>query len=250
MHRKWKVVGHRGFAARYPENTLAGFAAAIALGVDAIELDVHLSKDGVPLVLHDQGLNRTSGHPASVHQLAFADLQKISCHYPEKFGERFYPLPLQALAQVSEIFQYWGGSVFIELKRKSMDILGREEFLQKVLDASQLLGAQAGGSERRKLISFDWQLLALAKKHCKEIPIGWCLENFDEETEDLATQLDPDMLIAKPSLIGEAQLWSGAWDWFIYDIETAQQAQEWHARGAAWIEADDPLGVSAERAID
>lgn len=51
------VIGHRGARGLHPENTLAGFAAALALGVDALELDVALTADGVVVVTHDPALN-------------------------------------------------------------------------------------------------------------------------------------------------------------------------------------------------
>jgi glycerophosphoryl diester phosphodiesterase len=52
-----KLIGHRGARGLFPENTLEGFAGAISLGVDAIELDVGLTRDGVPVVCHDPALN-------------------------------------------------------------------------------------------------------------------------------------------------------------------------------------------------
>lgn len=54
------VIGHRGAAGHAPENTLAGVAAAAALGADAVECDVRLSSDGVPVVIHDDDLRRTT----------------------------------------------------------------------------------------------------------------------------------------------------------------------------------------------
>jgi glycerophosphoryl diester phosphodiesterase len=53
-------IAHRGASGRAPENTHAAFAAALALGVDAIELDCQLSADGVPVVIHDETLERTT----------------------------------------------------------------------------------------------------------------------------------------------------------------------------------------------
>ncbi|MGA7203547.1 MAG: glycerophosphodiester phosphodiesterase family protein [Specibacter sp.] len=55
-----RIYAHRGVSAHYPENTLAAFARAIELGVDGIELDVHLSGDRVPVVIHDDTVERTT----------------------------------------------------------------------------------------------------------------------------------------------------------------------------------------------
>lgn len=54
------VCGHRGYAGKYPENTMTGFVAAAELGVDMIELDVVMSRDGIPVISHDYELDRTS----------------------------------------------------------------------------------------------------------------------------------------------------------------------------------------------
>ena len=62
------VVGHRGAPNKAPENTLASFEAAIAIGVDAIELDVHLSRDGHLIVIHDAALDRTTDGQGLVHE--------------------------------------------------------------------------------------------------------------------------------------------------------------------------------------
>ena len=55
------IIGHRGASAVAPENSMAAFEAAIAAGADGIEFDVHLSRDGVPVIIHDETLQRTHG---------------------------------------------------------------------------------------------------------------------------------------------------------------------------------------------
>jgi glycerophosphoryl diester phosphodiesterase len=59
-------IAHRGASAEAPENTLAAFRRALALGVDGIELDVQVSRDGVPVVFHDATLNRLTGRPGRI----------------------------------------------------------------------------------------------------------------------------------------------------------------------------------------
>jgi glycerophosphoryl diester phosphodiesterase len=71
------VIGHRGARARVPENTLPSFAFAVAAGVDAIELDLHLSRDGVPVVMHDPTLERTTGVAGRLVDRTAADLATL-----------------------------------------------------------------------------------------------------------------------------------------------------------------------------
>ena len=57
------VVAHRGYAARYPENTIVALAAAVAGGTRFLEFDVQLSRDEVPLLCHDESLSRVADRP-------------------------------------------------------------------------------------------------------------------------------------------------------------------------------------------
>jgi glycerophosphoryl diester phosphodiesterase len=76
LHRPLKIA-HRGASARAPENTLAAFTEAIRLGADAIELDVHLSSDGVPVVIHDDTVDRTTNGRGPVAAISVRDLRRL-----------------------------------------------------------------------------------------------------------------------------------------------------------------------------
>jgi glycerophosphoryl diester phosphodiesterase len=71
------VIGHRGNAAHAPENTIESFAQAVAAGADAIELDVHLAADGVPVVFHDAHLGRTTDGAGAVAEMTFERLRSL-----------------------------------------------------------------------------------------------------------------------------------------------------------------------------
>lgn len=72
-----RIYAHRGASAEYPENTLPAFARAVELGADGIELDVHLSKDGVAVVIHDETVDRTTNGSGNVADLTVAELQAL-----------------------------------------------------------------------------------------------------------------------------------------------------------------------------
>ena len=71
------VIAHRGASGLAPENTLAAFKLASALGAQGIELDAHLSADGKPVVIHDSRLNRTTDGKGQVAKFTAADLQSL-----------------------------------------------------------------------------------------------------------------------------------------------------------------------------
>jgi glycerophosphoryl diester phosphodiesterase len=71
------VVGHRGAAGVLPENTLKGFRYAIELGVDYVECDLHLSRDGRLVVMHDTTVDRTTNGQGAIRDLTFARLRGL-----------------------------------------------------------------------------------------------------------------------------------------------------------------------------
>lgn len=74
--RVW-VVGHRGAMGHCPENTLASFERALELGADWIELDVHLSRDGELIVIHDETLDRTTNGHGLVREHTLSELSRL-----------------------------------------------------------------------------------------------------------------------------------------------------------------------------
>lgn len=79
------VIAHRGNSAHAPENTLEAFQQAVALGVDALEFDVRVTADGVPVVIHDPTLDRTTDASGQVHTLPLAAVREADA------GTRFSP---------------------------------------------------------------------------------------------------------------------------------------------------------------
>ena len=85
-----------------PENTLASFRQAMALGADGYELDVALSSDGVPVVLHDDTLQRTTNGSGPVTRHSLAELKRLDAGYSARFGDRFAGERIPTLAEVFE----------------------------------------------------------------------------------------------------------------------------------------------------
>ena len=114
------VIGHRGAAAHAPENTIPSFALALEQGADALELDVHLSADGIPVVIHDSDAVRTTGVRTFVSQEPAARLRELdagACFSPDR--GRTFPwsgrgLRVPTLDEVLETFPE--APLLIELK--------------------------------------------------------------------------------------------------------------------------------------
>ena len=74
---KTEVFAHRGASGYAPENTLEAFLLAIEQGADGIELDVQLSKDGVPVVIHDETVDRVTGQSGFVKDFTLQELKEM-----------------------------------------------------------------------------------------------------------------------------------------------------------------------------
>ena len=126
MERQFFIWAHRGASNVAPENTLAAFGAALEAGADGIELDVHLSRDGVPVVLHDDTLERTTNGRGAVLAVPARDLLRLDAG--GWFSPRFRGEGIPTLAQVL----LWAGErlrLNIEIKSAAagaavLDLLG------------------------------------------------------------------------------------------------------------------------------
>ena len=87
--KKILVEGHRGYCAKYPENTMISFKAAIELGVDAIEFDVWLTSDKVPVLMHDGNGLRTCGVDKHIRDMTLVEAKQLDAGYFEKFGDLY-----------------------------------------------------------------------------------------------------------------------------------------------------------------
>ncbi|MCK6418435.1 MAG: glycerophosphoryl diester phosphodiesterase [Alphaproteobacteria bacterium] len=107
-------MGHRGVAAYAPENTLEGIHAAADMGVEWIELDVKLTKDSVPILFHDETLERTTNGHGPVAQATLSDIRALECG--DWFSEGFGGIAIPTLEEAMDVLMERGLGVNIELK--------------------------------------------------------------------------------------------------------------------------------------
>ena len=108
------VVGHRGFRAKYPENTLSGFRAAVDAGVEMVELDVTLSGDRHVVVMHDDTLDRTTNGKGRLRDASWEDIRQLDAG--SWFDGRFAGEPVPDLETV---FQTIGKTCIINVEIKA-----------------------------------------------------------------------------------------------------------------------------------
>ena len=179
------LVAHRGESADAPENTLAAFNLAWERRVPIVELDVHLTKDGRLICIHDKDTQRTTGAMKVVKESTAAELQKLdagSWKHPKFAGEKM-PLLEEALATVPD-----EGKVLIEVK------VGPEAIpaLVKAIESS------GKRPDQLVIISFNSDTVAEAKR---KLPLlkAYYLVGFkrDKQTGEWTPTLDEALAEAK-----------------------------------------------------
>ena len=101
--KKIEVIAHRGYSSEFPENTMAAFKGACGLGVDYIELDVQLSKDGIPVLFHDTDMKRLTGEKGLIADYTYEELQafEVGSWFHDGFAEERIPTLQQALEYIA-----------------------------------------------------------------------------------------------------------------------------------------------------
>jgi len=108
------IIGHRGASAVAPENTMTAFREAIAVGADGIEFDVRLTRDGVPVVIHDSTLRRTGGLNQRVADLSSQEISKVDVG--SWFAPGFASETVASLRELFTLFQWNNASLYLEMK--------------------------------------------------------------------------------------------------------------------------------------
>ena len=108
------IIAHRGASSRAPENTMASFRKAVELGADAIELDVHRSKDGYLMVCHDERVDRTSNGKGYIKDFTLRELKSLDAG--RWIGEEFKGERMPLLEEVLELVLKNNILLNIELK--------------------------------------------------------------------------------------------------------------------------------------
>jgi glycerophosphoryl diester phosphodiesterase len=225
------LVAHRGNAREYPENTLPAFRSALELGVRFLELDVQLSADHVPVVIHDHQLMRTAGMPGSVFDLTASELAQIEVAETARLGERYRGTRISPLSDVLTLLEgHPEVTIFVEIKRESLSHFSHDLVVSRVVEVLRPWRAQC------VVISFDLAAIYRARQ-LGELQIGWVLREYDAHSQLKCEALRPEYLFCDQlALPASGALWRGPWRWVIYEVESLPPALALAERGANYIE--------------
>jgi glycerophosphoryl diester phosphodiesterase len=157
-------IAHRGASGYAPENTLLSFQKALEMGVEAIELDVHLSADEVLVVIHDPTLDRTTNGTGLVHDFLLSDLKKLQVE-----GHQSIPTLSQVLDLIDKKCL-----VHIELKAKQTPVAVVKLIINYIKNKNWTY-------DLFSVSSFDWKLLEEIKALDPAISCGVLTETSIEK---------------------------------------------------------------------
>ena len=150
-----RLAGHRGFMSDYPENTMLSFRKALEADVDQIETDVHMTKDGELVLMHDHTVDRTTNGTGRVQDLTFAEVRSLDAGI--KKDPAFAGQKVPTLRELFELIrQYPGREINIELKDYPC-ISG--DFAYRSCDKVIALAEEYGFADRIYLNSFAGYIL-------------------------------------------------------------------------------------------
>jgi glycerophosphoryl diester phosphodiesterase len=155
-------IAHRGASAAAPQNTLAAFRKAMELGADGVELDVQLSADGVPVVIHDLTVDKTTDGTGLVRSKTLAQLKALDA------GRKFSPqFAGERIPTLSEVFDVLEGKLLVNVELKDFNPRGSE------LGAPVVEIVRKHAMDKRVLFSsFNPFALRGVKRLAPEIPAG------------------------------------------------------------------------------
>jgi glycerophosphoryl diester phosphodiesterase len=164
-----KIIGHRGARDIWPENSLSGFRKLAQMPVEGAEFDVHLTREGELLVIHDPTLDRTTDHAGAVADLPAGARRDVLLRGSE--GEH-----IPTLGEVLDVLAPAGLELHVELKADAAGnpYPGLEKMAADMLDARGL-------AERSMLTSFNPDVLATVRAVAPHIPT---LSSFDGKSAD------------------------------------------------------------------
>jgi len=230
-----RLVAHRGQKSSFPENTLESIQQAIACGATAVEFDVQMTVDHVPVVCHDMSLLKTAGVDINIAEMNYADLKEVSVGEPSRFTDKYQSVTLPSLQNMVAVLKATPHvRVFVELKDESIAVFGIARFLKQVITQLEPIQDQC------VVIADDLQALITLKKQAS-IPIGWIIHRWADTDLKKAKQCDVDYLIINYKYCNEQvhDFTADNWDWVMYETCDPDKAAALFKQGIRFVETDD-----------
>jgi len=236
--QKSKVLaeGHRGYAAKYPENTMVSFEAAMDLGVDAIEFDVWLTKDKVPVLIHDGNCKRTCGKDVHVRDLTLEEVKEIEAAYELKFGDEFKGkgCKIPTLKELLELRKWRRPDMMLGVEIK--------EYTEETVDITVAMLKEFGVFEQCFFYAFNARIIKYLKTKYNACTMGYPdfqMPEFEKDSYSHYCDIGLSIRYVKSEIFPiyeEKKL-----PMHMYCADTIEDVLLCIEKGAALITANDPV---------
>ena len=226
-----QLVAHRGYPRHYPENSLIGVETAIHAGARFVEIDVQLTRDQVPVLLHDRTLERICDVEGAVHDYEFARLRTFRAGEYSRFGYRYTEIHLASLGEFAELLMANPAVIaFVELKRATIERFGEREVFTRVKQDLQRVVPQC------VLISYSLEVLATARNHGWPA-LGAVIDRWNDRRQELIQETKPNYLFCDVSGLPRwGKLHVEDTKLAVFEITDGQIALDLAARGIDFVE--------------
>ena len=237
--RRVLVTAHRAAHDVHPENSMAAIERAISLGVDIIEIDTRLTKDGVPVLMHDDSVDRTTGGKGKVKELTFAEISKLRLKGADgQLTDQRVPTLHEALAAMK-------GRALVDLDLKTGDL---EPILSRVIETGML----------EQALFFNGNYAFLEKFRAIAPVQAFPRAHSTEEAAKASAQFKPEAIhiddgfntdaTHKAAMASDSRLWINALgdpDKLVAQGKAKDGIDPLLAHGASIIQTDHPAAVIA-----
>ncbi|HAU8250274.1 TPA: glycerophosphoryl diester phosphodiesterase [Vibrio vulnificus] len=176
------IVGHRGVAGSYPENTRVSVQAAIDLGLSWVEIDVQPTKDNVLVVCHDHTIDRCSNGKGRVDAYSLKELQAFD--FGGWFDEAFAGEPIMTLESLLNLAAEYDLGLNIEVKVDNHDVAEVALNLKNLLDKSLLT------ADKILLSSFSHDIILQLHQHCPGYKLGVLSERLSQRDRQVLKEVN------------------------------------------------------------
>lgn len=230
------LIAHRGYSGRYPENTLLAYQAAHQHGARYMELDLQLTVDRVPVLHHDVSLMRMAGVDADIRDTKAKHFKAMKAAYAERFSDEFQENEFTTFKRFCRwLSEHPDVTIFVEIKPESVERFGVPEVVDEVYKRI----VKTGVENQCVIISFNDEVLSYTRK-ISPMRVGWVLPSWKSKYQAIAESLKPDFLFCDVEFLPRSNddVWQGAWQWALYNLDDVKSATKMIERGFVWLETN------------
>lgn len=228
--------GHRGYCAKYPENTMISYEAAMDLPLNAIEFDVWLTSDKVPVLIHDGNCLRTCGVDVHVRDLTLVQVKELEAAYEQKFGDTYKGQGV-TIPTLEELL--------IKREEKRPDLmLGVEikEYTEETCDITVAMLKKYGVFDKCFFYAFDAAIIKYLRTKYQARTMGYPdfqMRNYEADSYSYYAELGLGLGFVKSEIFPIYQ--AKDLPMHMYCADTEEDVRMCIDKGADLITANDPI---------